>query len=62
MGVGDDDSSLESQRGSSGCEPERCTVDRVHQQRVVIAERSKTLFSMNDFKVDVDIPLRSFPH
>jgi superfamily I DNA/RNA helicase len=38
MATGDHDSGLDAQRGSSGHQPELCTVDQAHQQTVAIAD------------------------
>jgi superfamily I DNA/RNA helicase len=54
MGVGDRDSSLEAQRGSSGCETELCTVDQAQQQTVTLADTIEAMRDQgNDYRDQV---------
>jgi superfamily I DNA/RNA helicase len=54
MGVGDHDSGLEVQRGSSGCEPELYVVDQAQQQTVTLADTIEAMRDQgNDYRDQV---------
>jgi superfamily I DNA/RNA helicase len=54
MGVGDHDSGLEAQQGSSGCEPELCVVDQAQQQTVALADTIEAMRDQgNDYRDQV---------